>query len=150
MFIRARVPLLRQSTTLLLSSHATLSSTSSPSTHTPPSSLSSSSPGVVAATETGDPFLLTPGPLTTSKRTKEAMLHDWGSRDHAFIQMNDRVRARLLQLIDASDTHAAVLLQGSGTFAVEATLATLVPRNGIKPFSLFFFFFCIILIFYLV
>ena len=28
-----------------------------------------------------EPFLLTPGPLTTTRATKEAMLRDWGSRD---------------------------------------------------------------------
>jgi 2-aminoethylphosphonate-pyruvate transaminase len=36
-------------------------------------------------TETDDPWLLTPGPLTTSLSIKEAMLHDWGSRDDAVI-----------------------------------------------------------------
>ena len=33
-----------------------------------------------------DKKLLTPGPLTTSLTTKEAMLHDWGSRDKEFIE----------------------------------------------------------------
>jgi aspartate aminotransferase-like enzyme len=37
-----------------------------------------------------DPFLLTPGPLTTSRSTKEAMLHDWGSRDGEFIDRLSR------------------------------------------------------------
>ena len=45
-----------------------------------------------------DPYLLTPGPLTTSATTKEAMLHDWGSRDKEFIAINRRVRERLLAL----------------------------------------------------
>ncbi|MDF2766415.1 MAG: phnW, partial [Rhodospirillales bacterium] len=35
-----------------------------------------------------DPWLLTPGPLTTSDTVKRAMLHDWGSRDRRFIEMN--------------------------------------------------------------
>ena len=35
-----------------------------------------------------DKKLLTPGPLTTSLSTKEAMLHDWGSRDINFIELN--------------------------------------------------------------
>ena len=35
-----------------------------------------------------DKKLLTPGPLTTSMSTKEAMLHDWGSRDTKFIDLN--------------------------------------------------------------
>ena len=78
----------------------------------------------------GDPRLLTPGPLTTSVETKEAMLHDWGSRDQAFVDTNARVRTKLLEIANASDTHVCVPLQGSGTFVVEATLGTLIPRDG--------------------
>ncbi len=77
-----------------------------------------------------DPWLLTPGPLTTSTSVKAAMLHDWGSRDDAFIAMTARVRARLLALAQATTTHECVPIQGSGTFVVEATLGTLVPRDG--------------------
>jgi len=77
-----------------------------------------------------EPWLLTPGPLTTSLRTKQAMLHDWGSRDANFIETNRRVRSQLLDIADASDTHVCVPLQGSGTFVVEATIATLLPRDG--------------------
>ena len=40
-----------------------------------------------------EPFLLTPGPLTTSSTTKQAMLRDWGSRDPAFMALNARVRS---------------------------------------------------------
>ncbi len=82
------------------------------------------------AGRTRDPYLLTPGPLTTSSTTKDAMLHDWGSRDSEFIDMTRRVRHRLLELIWAGDEHVCVPLQGSGTFAIEATLGTLVPRDG--------------------
>jgi len=77
-----------------------------------------------------DAWLLTPGPLTTSMATKEAMLHDWGSRDAAFIEANARVRQRILNVANAATSHVCVPIQGSGTFAVEATLGTLVPRNG--------------------
>jgi 2-aminoethylphosphonate-pyruvate transaminase len=72
------------------------------------------------------PLLLTPGPLTTSDTVKHAMLRDWGSRDDSFIAMNREVRERLIDLAGARGTHVCVPLQGSGTFAVEATLATLV------------------------
>ncbi len=75
-----------------------------------------------------EPLLLTPGPITTSRTTKEAMLRDWGSRDAAFIAMNARVRGRLVELAGGKGTHEAVLLQGSGTFAVEAMIGTFVPR----------------------
>jgi len=82
-------------------------------------------------TEKGlDPWLLTPGPLTTSRSVKEAMLHDWGSRDKNFIAINRRVRERLVALAGAEGTHVCVPLQGSGTFVVEATVGTLMPRDG--------------------
>ncbi len=77
-----------------------------------------------------EPLLLTPGPLTTSRSTKEAMLRDWGSRDGQFAAMNQRVLARLVELAGGDGRHAAVLVQGSGTFAVEAMIGTFVPRRG--------------------
>jgi 2-aminoethylphosphonate-pyruvate transaminase len=77
-----------------------------------------------------DRILLTPGPLTTSLRTKLAMLRDWGSWDADFIAVTARVRERLLDIVHGHDTHTVVPLQGSGTFSVEAAVATLVPRDG--------------------
>lgn len=77
-----------------------------------------------------EPYLLTPGPLTTSRTVKEAMLRDWGSRDGAFIDLNARIRARLVELAGATGTHVAVPMQGSGTFAVEAMIGTLLPPDG--------------------
>jgi 2-aminoethylphosphonate-pyruvate transaminase len=77
-----------------------------------------------------DKILLTPGPLTTTLRTKLAMLRDWGSWDGDFIAVTARVRASLLKIIHGEDTHVVVPLQGSGTFSVEAAVATLVPRDG--------------------
>ncbi|MCF3948208.1 2-aminoethylphosphonate--pyruvate transaminase [Acidiphilium sp. AL] len=83
-----------------------------------------------AASETGDALLLTPGPLTTSRSIKEAMLHDWGSRDAAFVQINREVMERLPGIVNAGATHVTVPMQGSGTFAVEAMLTTFVPSDG--------------------
>jgi 2-aminoethylphosphonate-pyruvate transaminase len=77
-----------------------------------------------------EPYLLTPGPLTTSITVKRAMLRDWGSRDRDFIALNARVREHLLRLAGGAGTHVCVPLQGSGTFVVEAMLGTLVPRTG--------------------
>jgi 2-aminoethylphosphonate-pyruvate transaminase len=85
---------------------------------------------VRASSETGDPLLLTPGPLTTSRAVKEAMVHDWGSRDATFLRINRQVLERLPEVINAKGTHATVPMQGSGTFAVEAMLTTFVPRAG--------------------
>ena len=81
-------------------------------------------------TPTGDPWLLTPGPLTPSPTVKQAMLHDLGSRDRRFIDINRRVCERLLAIIGGETTHACVPLQGSGTFVVEAMLGTFVPKSG--------------------
>ena len=77
-----------------------------------------------------EPLLLTPGPLTTSRETKAAMLRDWGSRNADFIALNARVRNRLVAIAGAEGTHVCVPVQGSGTFAVEATVGTLLPRDG--------------------
>jgi 2-aminoethylphosphonate-pyruvate transaminase len=76
-----------------------------------------------------EPYLLTPGPLTTSRRTREAMLQDWGSWDVDFNRITGRIRGRLLEIVGGTGTHECVPLQGSGTFAVEAALGTLVPRG---------------------
>ena len=77
-----------------------------------------------------DPILLTPGPLTTSLATKQAMLRDWGSWDSAFNAMTASICKDLVQIVRGEETHVCVPLQGSGTFAVEAALANLVPRDG--------------------
>ncbi|MBT6093871.1 MAG: 2-aminoethylphosphonate--pyruvate transaminase [Rhodospirillaceae bacterium] len=84
----------------------------------------------VSLSPTGDPWLLTPGPLTTSPEVKQAMLHDFGSRDHDFINVNRRVREELAALVDGNGAYTCVPLQGSGTFVVEAMLGTLVPPGG--------------------
>jgi 2-aminoethylphosphonate-pyruvate transaminase len=83
-----------------------------------------------ARSETGDPLLLTPGPLTTSKTVKQAMVHDWGSRDAAFIALNAEVMASLPKIIHGDADFVTVPMQGSGTFAVEAMLTTFVPLDG--------------------
>jgi 2-aminoethylphosphonate-pyruvate transaminase len=77
-----------------------------------------------------DKILLTPGPLTTTLRTKLAMLRDWGSWDADFNAVTARVRQSLLAVIHGQDSHVVVPLQGSGTFSVEAAVATIVPRDG--------------------
>ena len=77
-----------------------------------------------------DRILLTPGPLTTTLRTKLAMLKDWGSWDADFIAVTASVRSSLLAIIHGQDSHVVVPLQGSGTFSVEAAIATLVPHDG--------------------
>jgi 2-aminoethylphosphonate-pyruvate transaminase len=77
-----------------------------------------------------DRILLTPGPLTTTLRTKLAMLRDWGSWDAEFNDVTTRLRERLLHVIHGADSHVVVPLQGSGTFSVEAAVATVTPRDA--------------------
>lgn len=79
----------------------------------------------------GEPYLLTPGPLTTAFSVKQAMLRDWGSWDADFRTMTADLRRRLLQLAgDSAGEFECVPMQGSGTFAVEAMLGSFVPRDG--------------------
>jgi 2-aminoethylphosphonate-pyruvate transaminase len=61
---------------------------------------------------------------------KQAMLHDWGSRDAKFLAINTRMRSRLVAMIGGEGVYTCVPMQGSGTFAVEAMLTTFVPRTG--------------------
>ena len=77
-----------------------------------------------------EPWLLTPGPLTTSLSVKQAMLHDYGSRDTHFIAVNRSVRSALVDIINGGQDYTCVPLQGSGTFVVEAMLGTFIPHDG--------------------
>ena len=77
-----------------------------------------------------DPILLTPGPLTTSLATKQAMLRDWGSWDASFNAITASLCQDLVAVVNGEASHVCVPLQGSGTFSVEAAIGTLVPRNG--------------------
>ncbi len=79
----------------------------------------------------GEPFLLTPGPLTTAYEVKEAMLKDWGSWDDDFRAMTRNLRARLLGMIGPDAvSYDCVPVQGSGSYCVEAMLGSFVPRDG--------------------
>jgi len=79
----------------------------------------------------GEPFLLTPGPLTTAYEVKEAMLRDWGSRDYDFRKMTADIRTKLLAMAgDTSGEYDCVPVQGSGTFSVEAMCGSLLPRDS--------------------
>ena len=79
-----------------------------------------------------DKLRFTPGPLTTRRTVKEAMLHDAGSWR---LELNDeakRIRQKLPAVAGVSEGMGweAIPLQGSGTFAVAAVFATCVPPQG--------------------
>ncbi len=85
----------------------------------------------IPAPHEGEPYLLTPGPLTTAYSVKQAMLRDWGSWDDDFRAMTKQIRRALLSMIDDPEQlYDCVPMQGSGTFAVEAMLGSLLPRDA--------------------
>lgn len=75
------------------------------------------------------PYLLTPGPLTTSRTVKAAMLADWGSRDIEFRRLVADIRKGLLRLAGCDGSYECVIMQGSGTFAIEAALGAFCPKT---------------------
>ena len=79
-----------------------------------------------------DKPLFTPGPLTTSLPVKQAMLRDLGSRDSAFIEVVRGIRRDLLAVAGVSQEtgYECVLMQGSGTFGIEAVMSCGIPQKG--------------------
>ncbi len=79
-----------------------------------------------------DKLLFTPGPLTTSLSVKQAMLHDAGSWHFEFHEVVRQIRQDLLRLAGVSQEagYECIPMQGSGTFGVEAVLATVIPPDG--------------------
>lgn len=86
----------------------------------------------MAAPKFGSKLLFTPGPLTTSETVKAAMLRDAGSRDAQFVSMVRSIRERLLAIGGAApgEGFECVLMQGSGTFAIESVLSSAIPAHG--------------------
>jgi 2-aminoethylphosphonate-pyruvate transaminase len=79
----------------------------------------------------GNKLLFTPGPLTTSETVKSAMLRDAGSRDREFIALVRNIRDKLIALGGAAKgEYECVLVQGSGTFAIESVISSAIPREG--------------------
>lgn len=73
-------------------------------------------------------LLLTPGPLSTSETVREAMLQDWCTWDKDYNEgIVTPIRKGLLAIAGLDeDEYTDVLLQGSGTYCVEATIGTAV------------------------
>ena len=78
-----------------------------------------------------DKILYTPGPLTTSRTVKQAMLQDLGSRAFEFIQRVKTIRQRLLEVGQVPNHgYETIIMPGSGTFSIEAVLSSITPPNG--------------------
>ena len=78
-----------------------------------------------------DKILFTPGPLTTSRTVKQALLRDLGSRDYEFISIVADVRQRLLEIGGVAENgYEAIIMQGSGTFSLESVVSSTIPPKG--------------------
>lgn len=78
-------------------------------------------------------ILLTPGPLSTSPTVRQAMLRDWCTWDDDYnLGIVTPIRQKLVTLASVTkpEEFTTVLMQGSGTFSVEATIGSVVPKNG--------------------
>lgn len=76
-------------------------------------------------------LLLTPGPLSTTASVKSVMQRDWCTWDEDYNQIVELIRTELVRLaVSRPDAYTAVLMQGSGTFAVESTIGTALPEHG--------------------
>lgn len=74
--------------------------------------------------------LLTPGPLTTTKTVKEVMLFDRCTWDDEYKSITQKIRRELLEIGQATeDNYTVVLMQGSGSFAVESVLTTAIGKD---------------------
>jgi 2-aminoethylphosphonate-pyruvate transaminase len=76
--------------------------------------------------------LLTPGPLSTTQTVKEVMLRDWCTWDVDYNTIVQAIRSRLVEIATSrfALSYTSVLMQGSGTFCMEATLGTAIPAEG--------------------
>jgi 2-aminoethylphosphonate-pyruvate transaminase len=76
------------------------------------------------------PILATAGPVSTTQRTRLAMLRDWEPSQSAFRELAATVQTQLLAIARAEESHTAVLVPGGGRVAADAALATTVPPDG--------------------
>jgi 2-aminoethylphosphonate-pyruvate transaminase len=83
-------------------------------------------------------ILLTPGPVTTSTSVKSEMMFDHCTWDESFKNKVEYIRMRVLEIGRAKEGYTSILLQGSGTYVIEALIQSLgeddkllVVANGI-------------------
>lgn len=76
-------------------------------------------------------LLLTPGPLSTSRNVKLAMLKDWCTWDDDYNQLVQSIRKDVLDVAELSEQeYTTILMQGSGSFAVESVVGSVIPPAG--------------------
>ena len=77
-------------------------------------------------------LLLTPGPLSTSRGVRTAMLKDWCTWDKDYNNIVEDIRKELVSLCvkeENREKYTVVLMQGSGSFGVESVIGTAVPKE---------------------
>ncbi|ELQ15851.1 2-aminoethylphosphonate--pyruvate transaminase [Xanthomonas translucens] len=77
-------------------------------------------------------FLMTPGPLALSDEVKSQMQFDMGSRDESFRITTALMRNLAINLVEGQESHSVIPIQGSGTYGIEAALATFICQSD-KP-----------------
>ena len=76
-------------------------------------------------------LLLTPGPLSTSATVRQAMMRDWCTWDDDYnVGVVENIRRQLVAMASSTPGYTSVLMQGSGTASVEATIGSVMPGDG--------------------
>ncbi len=76
-------------------------------------------------------LLLTPGPLSTSQNVRKALFQDWCTWDSDYNNIVQVIRKKLVSLATTGPGYTSVLMQGSGTFSMEATIGSVIPPKGV-------------------
>src|SRR6185437_5338704 len=87
-------------------------------------------PETIMPRDPNNPLLLTPGPVSTSRTTREMMLRDRPSGDAAFQADLREARDTMVAIVGGQGGYTAIPLPGSATYANEAVIASLVPQGG--------------------
>lgn len=75
-------------------------------------------------------LLLTPGPLSTSKGVRAALLRDWCTWDKDYNDLVQQIRAQVAAIATAEPGYTCTLMQGSGSFGVESMVGSVIPEGG--------------------
>ena len=79
-------------------------------------------------------LLLTPGPLTTTRTVREAMMEEYSTWDVDYNNIVESIRNSLVRLAVRDDVNlgsfTSVLMPGSGTFSVESVVGSVIHPDG--------------------
>ncbi|PKN27329.1 MAG: hypothetical protein CVU65_02705 [Deltaproteobacteria bacterium HGW-Deltaproteobacteria-22] len=86
--------------------------------------------GILNYKETPGYVLLNPGPVLTTPRVKAALVHhDTCHRDTDFAVLVRNLRSKLKKVFRGDERHEVVLITGSGTSGIEATISSTIPED---------------------